>query len=164
MSLSTLKKRKLDTENCQFNNNWTEKFVFIETAEGKPMCLLYTECISVSKEYNLRRHFNTKHPNFNINYPLGSDIQQGKIQTLTSTYECSRAVISRSCSAQEKATIASLRVAWILAKKKRPFTDAETIKECLLAAIGKVVADNKVKDQGCIRNCLLLYYIVGEKQ
>lgn len=93
MSLSTLKKKKLDTENRQFNNNWTEKHVFTETAEGKPMCLLCTECISMSKEYNLRRYFNTNHSNFNINYPLGSNIRQRKIQTLTSTYKRSRAVV-----------------------------------------------------------------------
>lgn len=48
-------------------------------------------------------------------------------------------------------------MAWILAKKKRPFTDAETIKECLLAAIGEVVADNQVKDQvmSCIKSILM---------
>lgn len=51
----------------------------------------------------------------------------------------------RSCTAQERATAASLRVAWILAKKKRPFTDSETVKDCMLAVVDEVLIDAKVK-------------------
>ena len=36
-------------------------------------------------------------------------------------------------------TSASLRGAWILGKKKTQFTDAETVKECMLASIEEVV-------------------------
>ncbi|KAJ4934895.1 hypothetical protein JOQ06_007676, partial [Pogonophryne albipinna] len=50
-----------------------------------------------------------------------------------------------ACTDQERATAASLRVAWILGKKKRPFTDAETVKECMLASIEEVVADEKIR-------------------
>ena len=46
---------------------------------------------------------------------------------------------------QERATPASLRVAWILGKKKRPFTDSETVKECLPASIKEVVTDEKTR-------------------
>lgn len=42
--------------------------------------------------------------------------------------------------------MASLRVAWILTKKKRPFTDAETVKECMLAAVEEVASSPSVKD------------------
>ncbi|KAF3859894.1 hypothetical protein F7725_000149 [Dissostichus mawsoni] len=45
----------------------------------------------------------------------------------------------------KRATAASLRVAWILGKNKRPFTDAETVKECMLASIEEVVADEKIR-------------------
>ncbi|KAF3841488.1 hypothetical protein F7725_007350 [Dissostichus mawsoni] len=51
----------------------------------------------------------------------------------------------RACTDQERATAASLRVAWILGKNKRPFTDAETVKECMLASIEEVVADEKIR-------------------
>ena len=45
---------------------------------------------------------------------------------------------------QERATAASLRVAWILGKKKKPdSTDSETVKECMLASIEEVVTDDK---------------------
>lgn len=37
-------------------------------------------------------------------------------------------------------------MAWILTKKKRPFTDTETVKECILAAVYEMVTDVKVKE------------------
>ncbi len=42
--------------------------------------------------------------------------------------------------------IASLRVAWTLTRQKRPFTEAETVKDCMLAVIDEVVVDEKVKE------------------
>lgn len=51
----------------------------------------------------------------------------------------------RSCTAQERAAAASLRVCWILVKKKRPFTDSETVKECMLAVVDEVINDEKIK-------------------
>ena len=30
-------------------------------------------------------------------------------------------------------------------KKKRPFTDSETMKECILAVVNEVIKDDKVK-------------------
>ena len=145
MSLSTLKKRKVDSENRQFNSEWTQKYLFV-FATGKPVCLLCSECISVCKEYNLRRHFKTNHANFDTTFPLGSDARHQKILGLTSCYEQRRRTLFRACSEQERATSASLRVAWILGKKKRPFTDAETVKECMLASIEEVVTDEKTRN------------------
>ena len=84
MSLSTLK--KVDSENRQFNSEWTQKYLFV-FATGKPVCLLCSECISVCKEYNLRRHFKTNHANFDTTFPLGSDARHQKILGLTSCYE-----------------------------------------------------------------------------
>uniref|UniRef100_A0A3Q3B518 HAT C-terminal dimerisation domain-containing protein n=1 Tax=Kryptolebias marmoratus TaxID=37003 RepID=A0A3Q3B518_KRYMA len=147
MSLSKLKKRKVDLENRKFNSEWTDKYVFIETTEGRPMCLLCNECCAIGKDYNLRRHFLTKHCGFDQTFPPGSDVRQKKILCLKENYEHSRVVFSRSCSSQQRATAASLRVAWILGKKKQPFTDSETFKECFIAALDEVVTDNKMKEQ-----------------
>ena len=72
MSLSKQKK-KVDFENRQFNKDWTEKYAYIETPEGKPLCLLCTKVNAVSKEYNLRRHFKTTHEKFDEEYPPGTD-------------------------------------------------------------------------------------------
>lgn len=144
MSLSTLKKRKVDSENRQFNKEWTEKYVFI-SVNGNPVCLICNECLAVCKEYNLRRHFKTTHANFDATFPLGSLARRQKISGLTSCYEQRRHILLRVCTDQERATAASLRVAWILGKKKKPFTDSETVKECMLASIEEVVTDEKTR-------------------
>lgn len=78
MSLSTLKKRKVDSENRQLNSEWTEKYLFISVCM-RPVCLLCNESISVCKEYNLKRHFKTTHANFDTAFPLGSDARRQKI-------------------------------------------------------------------------------------
>lgn len=144
MSLSTLKKRKVDSENRLFNKEWTEKYLFI-AASGKPVCLICNECLSVCKEYNLRRHFKTTHANFNDTFPPDSTARRQKILVLTSCYEQRRRTLFRACTEQERATSASLRVAWILGKKKKPFTDSETVKECMLASVEEVVTDEKMR-------------------
>lgn len=144
MSLSTIKKRKVDSENRQFNNEWTEKYAFI-TVDVNPVCLICNECLAVCKEYNLRRHFKTTHANFDATFPPGSAARKQKLTGLISCYEKRRRILFRACTDQERATAASLRVAWILGKKKKPFTDSETVKECMLASIEEVVTDEKTR-------------------
>lgn len=52
------KKRKKDSEYRSFNEEWKWKYCFT-MYNGKPMCLLCNENVSVPKEYNISRHFNT---------------------------------------------------------------------------------------------------------
>ena len=111
----------------------------------KPVCLICNECLAVSKEYNLRRHLKTAHANFDVTFPLGSAARKQKKTSLKSCYEGRCQSLFRASTDQERATVASLRVAWILAKKKKPFTDSEMVKECMLASIEELVADEKTR-------------------
>jgi hypothetical protein len=54
------KKRKVDAEYHQFQDNWTEDYYFILN-KGLHVCLLCNEFVSVNKEYNLKRHFTSRH-------------------------------------------------------------------------------------------------------
>lgn len=58
MSLS--KRRKVDTECRFFNEKWTTSYLFMEM-HGKPLCLVCLQQVSVLKEYNIRRHYETLH-------------------------------------------------------------------------------------------------------
>ncbi len=146
MSFSTLK-RKIANENCQFNPAWTDKYLSIlpPHPNAKPMCLICNECIAVLKDYNMRRHHVEKHQTFHTNFPEGSQERAAKVQSLIASYNRSSTTMVRSFTAQERATAASLRVSWILAKKKRPFTDSETVKDCMLAVVDEVINDDKIK-------------------
>jgi len=61
------------------------------------------------------------------------------------SYQHSNKIFVKAFTLQEKATAASLRVSWILAKKKRPFIDSETVKECIIAVLDEIVSDEKMK-------------------
>ena len=57
------KKRKTCVEHRAFNPDWTNNY-FFTLLKDKIVCLLCHEINSVSKEYNLRRHFDSKYPKF----------------------------------------------------------------------------------------------------
>ncbi|KAI2646908.1 SCAN domain-containing protein 3 [Labeo rohita] len=146
MSFSTLK-RKIANENRKFNPAWTDKYLFIlpPHPNAKPMCLICNECVGVLKDYNVRRHHVEKHHTFRTNFPEGSQERAAKVQSLIASYNRSSTTMVRSFTAQERATAASLRVFWILAKNRRPFTDSETVKDCMLAVVDEVINDDKIK-------------------
>ena len=59
MSLSK-PKRKVDDEHRQFQERWTLQYFFVEFG-GNAICLICKEKLAVLKEYNLKRHYTTKH-------------------------------------------------------------------------------------------------------
>ena len=50
---------------------------------------------------------------------------------MQASYQATRTMIVRSATQQECGNEASLRVAWVLGKHKKTFTDAEIVKECM---------------------------------
>ena len=60
LKMETNKKRKVDTESRIFQEKWTIDYFFTQINE-KPVRLLCSESVSVMKEYNVRRHYVTKH-------------------------------------------------------------------------------------------------------
>ena len=60
MAASTSKKWKIADECRVFQAKWTDSYFFVNVKE-KPMCLICNESVSVMKEHNLKRHYDTKH-------------------------------------------------------------------------------------------------------
>ena len=58
------KKRKVDSECRVFKDEWTWKY-FFTVVKDKPLCLICNETVAVFKEYNISRHFTSKHKNSN---------------------------------------------------------------------------------------------------
>ncbi|GAA6101231.1 general transcription factor II-I repeat domain-containing protein 2-like, partial [Tachysurus ichikawai] len=61
--MSRPKKRNVDSECRVFNKEWTTKYFFTEV-RSMAVCLICKETVAVFKEYNIRRHFATKHANY----------------------------------------------------------------------------------------------------
>nr|XP_040035572.1 general transcription factor II-I repeat domain-containing protein 2-like isoform X2 [Gasterosteus aculeatus aculeatus] len=53
-------KRKIDSECRVFNPQWTRDYFFVQLKE-KAVCLVCQETVAVFKEYNLRRHYESRH-------------------------------------------------------------------------------------------------------
>lgn len=60
MSLSKAAKRKREQEGCVFREKWERAYFFVEV-KNMPMCLICKKIVSVLKEYNLKRHYKSKH-------------------------------------------------------------------------------------------------------
>ena len=68
------KKRKVDSECRAFNKDWMPKYFF--TGVGKnAVCLMCSESVAVLKEYNMSRHYATKHAGY------GSTLSAAERQT-----------------------------------------------------------------------------------
>ena len=55
------RKRKLEEEMQKFNKKWTSEYFFIKNADSKPLCLICNQILNVNKEYNIKRHYDSKH-------------------------------------------------------------------------------------------------------
>ncbi len=64
--MSVAKKRKVDSECRVFKEEWTTKYFFTNIGQ-KAVCLICQESIAVFKDYNLSRHFSSKHSNYGVN-------------------------------------------------------------------------------------------------
>ena len=53
-------KRKVDDVHRQFHERWELEYFFVEH-RGTPTCLVCAEKVAVVKEYNIRRHYSTRH-------------------------------------------------------------------------------------------------------
>ena len=58
-----VKKRKVDSEMRTFKGCWTEQYFFI-CHNGQPLCLICQEMIAVNKEFNIKRHYESKHSKY----------------------------------------------------------------------------------------------------
>lgn len=116
------KQRKVDHENREFKEEWTEKYAFIlPQSSTKPMCLICTETVAIIKSGNVKRHYESKHSYFEKQYPQNTEVRTAKLTQLKSSYQATNRLFVRSMTMQERANEASLRVAWGLGKHKKPF-------------------------------------------
>lgn len=167
--MAYLKKRKIDDENRLFKEDWTVQYAFIlPSNSSKPHCLICIENIALVKSSNIKRHYETKHFGFDTAFPQGTQERKIKINQLKSQYEKSTKLLFNTMTLQERTTECSLRISWILGKRKKPFTDAECVKECMLETVETLFDDkqiveikNKIKqiplsDSTCMRRTELL--------
>ena len=115
-----MKKRKVDSECCVFNTEWTSKY-FVTHVGSKAVCLICQNAISVFKEYNIKRHFSTKHSNYATN--LSSREREQKALKLSSDLTASQNIFVKQTAIQETVTKVSYMLAHKIAKHSRSFSE-----------------------------------------
>ena len=140
------KRRKIDCENRTFHESWTEDYLFILPArtDARPTCLICHSTVALIKSGNIKRHYESKHADFESKYPPRSSLRCDKVKSLKAGLENSMGMMKKTTTVQQKASEASLRVMWTLGRRKKPFADAEVVKECMLEAASTLFDDKKL--------------------
>lgn len=122
------KKRKISDESRIFQDKWTLNYFFVEF-RSKPVCLICRESVSVLKEYNVKRHYDTKHADKFHQYQ--GLIRHEKVSDLKKQLSGQQQIFTKAAAESIHHVKASYAVALILAKKSKPYSDGEVVKECL---------------------------------
>lgn len=126
--MSQSKKRKVDLECRNFNEAWTVKYLFTNINK-KAICLVCQETIAVFKEYNLNRHFTTKHPKY-ASHSLKE--LQTVAENLAKNLNKQQNIFTKQRNIEKSTTKASYVVAHKIAKLCKPFYEAEFVKQCMV--------------------------------
>jgi hypothetical protein len=94
----------------------------------------------------LERHFNTKHTQIASKYPIG-DTRKIAVEELKKTKQQSSSMLSTWTQSSNNVNQASFAVALEIAKRGKPFTDGEYIKDCFIRASDELFRDFKNKDE-----------------
>ncbi|XP_025090476.1 general transcription factor II-I repeat domain-containing protein 2-like isoform X2 [Pomacea canaliculata] len=141
---SSSKKRKIADENRVFQEKW-ENLYFVTQVGEKLSCMICLQCISVPKEYNIRRHYETLHRE---QYAGLSGKLARKVHHLKASFSKQRNFFARINTASEDSVKASFVVSEMIAKASRPFTEGQFVKECMLQSCEIICPEKKKLFEG----------------
>ena len=123
-------------------NSGLKRYFFTDVGV-KAERLICHETVAVFKEYNLKRHFQTKHDNFRHN--LSKQELQKKATDLVKSSKQQQTVLEKTSSLQRNARKASFVLANKIAKQNKSFAEAEFFKDCMIDAVSVVCPEVKSK-------------------
>lgn len=132
--------RLVDRENRKFNDDWTELF-FFHTINEKPVCLICSTTLAVSKKANISRHYKTNHSDYDGRFPLHTDRRRDQLQKLVRQSNGQRQMLKAATTKQEHVTTASYQVSYQISKAMAPYKHSELIKDCLIGIVGMLFPD-----------------------
>ena len=135
------KKRKVDCERRVFNADWKEKYLFTERF-GQAQCLICFKTVAVFKEFNLRRHWETEHKSSKYSKMSAAE-RKDAVAGMSGNLEKTTSLFRKQTAEADKVTRASYEVSRLLARRMKPFSDGEFIKECLVAASDSVCPEQR---------------------
>ncbi len=125
------KSRQWHTDKRNLKKVWQDEFLFTEV-KSKAVCLVCKQSVAVLKEYNIRRHYETKHSAAFSKY--SGEVRKQKANELLAKLRSEQSALLRPSSAQESATWASYQISALIAKSGIAFATGEFVTECLAVA------------------------------
>ena len=135
-----LGKRKIDSECRVFKQQWTDDYFFGQCKE-KAVCLICKETVAVFKEFNIRRHYETRHGGQYAS--LLDQVRRDKVARLKSGFAAQQSTMLRQTQMNLSSVRASFKVAQLIASCGKSFSDGEFVKKCLNAVAEEVCPDRK---------------------
>ncbi|XP_076744961.1 general transcription factor II-I repeat domain-containing protein 2-like [Maylandia zebra] len=142
MKMSGPKKRKVDRECRVFKKEWTTKY-FFTVHRSSAVCLICQETVAVFKEYNISRHFATKHTNYASK--LSTKEREAAAEKLAANLKAQQSFFHRQTAIQESSTKASFMLSFKIAKASKPLSEGEFLKECMVETAGILCPETKDK-------------------
>ena len=124
--ITTVKKRKIDGESRNFTGSWTNDF-FVKEHNEVLLCLICQEKIAVFKEYNIKRHYSTKHTS-KFDMPNGQ-LRIDRANSLKENMICQQSLFKAARQSSEAATRDSFLITEAIAKRGKPLSDGEFVKD-----------------------------------
>ena len=123
--MSSSKKRKVDHESRVFQEKWTNDYIFTQI-KGKPMCLLCSESVAVMKEYNVKRHYISKHSSLYDN--IQGERRKQKVEKLIKDLKEQQTIFVKKRDDADNIIRASYIVSEKIAKHSKNYSDGEFVR------------------------------------
>lgn len=112
--------------------DWEILFVW---SHNKVVCLICKNSVAIAKEYNVKRHYETQHPTFT---KFTGELRKQKMLSLKRELIDQQAMFTKPIQDSETAAEVSYEISWMIAKRSRPFSDGDFVKECIEIAAKKM--------------------------
>ena len=117
--------------------------VFFTKVGNKAVCLLCGQSVAGLKEYNICRHYATKHENYDNN--LSAVERQTRETELDRKLARQQNVFAKGKLSLKASIHASYRVAYNVAKHSKSFSNGEFFKKCMLDVTDQVCPEHRQK-------------------
>lgn len=129
-----------------FNEEWEINY-FFTMVNDKCCCLICLSSIAIAKKGNLERHFLSLHNKYQTDYPPNSELRKRKVRDLKTQLTNQQNIFKKPILKSQAVTTASFKVSYLLAKKCKPFSDGEFVKEMFLEISDSLFNDFKNKSE-----------------
>ena len=103
---------------------------FIKNADSRPLGLISEQTARVNKEYNIKRHYDSKHAN-RVYGKLKRRNKELKVEQLKEQLKSQRLMFKKRHTDDEKTVRCSFLIAQRIAQTMKPYSEGDFVQKCL---------------------------------